>query len=143
MLPTYVRRSRAAQRQRRSPHSRAARAARSPRLRDREADRSAIQRCTEIPRRVAVSHALPARAARADPGTLGGKDRHAPAALLPDHARRPEGARLAAPQLERVLRRAEPRGADTTCVDSQPRRAAPHSMPDWKALVRARLGPLA
>src|SRR6266540_466014 len=130
MLSAYVRRPRAAQGQRRSPHPRTARTARPPRLRNRQADRPAVGWRDQIPRRVALPDVVPARAPRPHSGPMGRARRSTAQALLPSNRRGPEDARVAAPQLEGVSRRAEPRGADSTRVTAKrPARDGPGPCP--------------
>src|SRR6266542_3537532 len=116
MLPAYVARPRASQRQRRSPHPVAARRARSPWLRTGQADRPAIRRRPQVPRRVALPHALSPRAPRPHPGTMGREERPTPQALLPSDRRGTEDADLAATELEHVLCGVEQSGAITSRV---------------------------
>src|SRR5436190_6547853 len=116
MLPEYVARPGASQRQRRSPHPVPARRARPTRLRAREADRPAIRRRAQVPRRIALPHAVPPRTPRPDSGPLGREERPTAEALLPSNSRRTEDAGVTAQKLERVLLGAEPCRADPAGV---------------------------
>src|ERR1051325_2993632 len=98
-------RSRAEKGQCRAPHPVAPRRPGAPRLRAEQADRTAIRRPAEVPRRVAVPAALPTREARLDSGPLDREGRTAPPSLLPSDARRRQRARLAARHLARVRSR--------------------------------------
>src|SRR5207248_3933610 len=118
MLPAYVDRCRAAQGQRRDARPRAARRARPPRLRARQADRAPLGRRARLPCRLALPDALPPGAARPDSRPLGGARRRAPPPLLPPHPRRTPHARGAAAQLEGVFHRAQPGREVPPCVTS-------------------------
>ena len=85
-----------------------------------QADRSALGRAAEVPHRLAVSAALPARGARLAAGTVGGEGGPAPAPLLSAHRGGPARAGQPARHLE-VLRR-------RPCVSSRE-----WTMPEWSA----------
>ena len=89
-------------------------------LRDQPADRDALGRAAEVPGRVAVSAALPARGARLAAGPVGREGRPAAAAVLPADRRGTARAGAAARDLEIVRRRA---------CGSLPER----TMPDWRS----------
>src|SRR5690348_10200742 len=80
----------------------AARRRAPPRVRAPEADRIAIEGCAHLPRRHALSVAVPDGRARLDRRTMGGESGRATAAILSPHTGRPSGARDAAAELEGI-----------------------------------------
>ena len=76
----------------------------APWLRDQQAHRGALGRAAEVPRRVALSAALPARRTRLAAGPVGREGRAAPPPLLPPDGRGPPRPRPAARYLEGLRR---------------------------------------
>src|SRR5215475_2640433 len=93
---------RAQERQCRVPRALPARGGIAARVRAVEAHRDAVARRADVPRRIAVSLALPHGGTRLDRGAMGRARRAATPALLLDHARRAHDARGATKELEGV-----------------------------------------
>src|SRR5262245_292318 len=96
--------SRAQEGQRRVPDPLTARGRTATRLRALEAHRVEVARRAHLPRRLALSVALPHGSARMDHREMGREGRTTAAPLLLDHPRRPKNSRCAAAELAGVCR---------------------------------------
>src|ERR1035441_6487414 len=117
-------RSRMEEGQRRAAAAVARRDFAPPRLRNRQADRTALRRRAPFSRGVAIPVAVSPGEARLDSRAVGREERPAPAALLPDHCAGAESPGVPAAGLADVRRGHQPHHRSRKCLTGKNRFAS-------------------